>query len=379
MCFSFIALVVATTASGQEYAVAPVNFAGSPHSCSLSRDGKLLAVGGMEGFGNGPMGGWVLWDLHTGRKVHHVPMEGGDAHSLSLSPDGKMLIVGGNAGEAGGELKIFDCESGKVRQLLQGHRSCLHQVLFAPDGKHVISVADDDVVRLWRARDGAAIATYRFVSKVKRRAESCNWQFWENVGKPLSKARIDVAFEKPIEAVYRVALSPNGQTLAVTGGTNDVFLIETYTGKLLQTLHLKEIDAAITVAFSADGTLLAVGAGRQGIGEDHSKKVAVECWLVPEARHSLSLRGHRHSVLRLAVSPDKKTVISGGTVDGLRVWDAATGKQKYHMYAERELSRINDLAFFPDGETLLVIAGLQPIGFWDTISGKPTSQPRKQR
>src|SRR5262249_34384351 len=102
---------------------------------------------------------------------------------------------------------------------------------------------------------------------------------------------------------------------------------------------------------------------------------------------------HDWSISRLAISPDKKTVISGGVHDGFRVWDVATGKQKFSYFTKddprmpRESRPYSDgskyvqkqcraagVAFLPDGKTFLFVPGdwiRTEVYFHDTATGQP--------
>jgi WD40 repeat protein len=371
--------IVAWAVSGiacqtQERALVPFEFGWSPKTCSLSKDGKLLAVGGMDGFSDGPAGGWVLWESLTGKKIQLGRMEGGAAHTIALSADGRLLLAGGNAGARGGELRIFDAKTGQCLHLLAGPKHCLTKVAFAPDAKFALGLADDDVLWVWRVKDGAALAAYRFPSKEKRRAETWNWQSSTARG---PRAEVEVTFETPIKALYQFAISPDGGMIAIVGGTNQVFVIEPLSGKVVHTQRLADINSALSVSFSPDGSLLAIGSG---VDDPDAKRVCIEIWNVSKWRHQSSMRGHQHSVLCLAISPDNKTVLSGGTVDGLRAWDADTGKQKYQLYAptkEEDETDVRDIAFLPGGSSFVAIAGLRPIQFWRTTTGKPAPLPKR--
>ncbi|NJL15525.1 MAG: hypothetical protein HC913_22625, partial [Microscillaceae bacterium] len=70
----------------------------------------------------------------------------------------------------------------------QGHASTVGTILFTPDGKTLISVSEDKTIRFWDVRTGELKKTLR-----------------GQVG------------EGPEGKIYAVAISPDGQTLAVGG------------------------------------------------------------------------------------------------------------------------------------------------------------------
>ena len=76
--------------------------------------------------------------------------------SAILSPDGKRIVmvthkIGGNRMDA---VRIFDVNSGKELQQLQGHSLVFWSAALSPDGKQVITASLDGTVRIWDAETG---------------------------------------------------------------------------------------------------------------------------------------------------------------------------------------------------------------------------------
>ncbi len=86
---------------------------------AFSPDGKLFATGGIVRETDKVTGGEViLWDAQTGDLKHTLPGQTMPVSTLSFSPDGKSLAIAGGSGgdlkdggKTTGEIKLFPLES----------------------------------------------------------------------------------------------------------------------------------------------------------------------------------------------------------------------------------------------------------------------------
>jgi hypothetical protein len=96
-------------------------------SVTLSPDGRTLAFAGGEGTS--------LWDVETGRELHHFAQSAGFGADLAFAPDGRML-----ASCAGGH-SIWLWETASGRQVRQFSRQTaqITAVAFSPDSRIIAS------------------------------------------------------------------------------------------------------------------------------------------------------------------------------------------------------------------------------------------------
>jgi Tol biopolymer transport system component len=104
----------------------------------FSPNGKVVASGGI--------GGEVeLWDVESGKQITSLQGLGKGTWSLAFSPDGQTLAAAG----WDGKVHLWDVETGKLKEPLKGHGSAIYDVAFSPDGKTLASVSQDQALRLW--------------------------------------------------------------------------------------------------------------------------------------------------------------------------------------------------------------------------------------
>jgi WD40 repeat protein len=75
-----------------------------------------------------------------------------------------------------------------------------------------------------------------------------------------------------------------------------------------------------------------------------------------------------------ALSPDRKTLATGGTDFFLRLWDTTTGKEIRQFPAARLALPVQMLTFSPDGKTLATYTYDRIVRLWDLAEGKELKQ-----
>ncbi len=247
-------------------------------SVAFSPDGKRLAAVG-DGRQPAEHGGgepFRLWDAGTGEPIWTAPAVEPPAEffAVAFSPDGKFLAVGGRSPASFGGydakigvLRLHDPRSGKLLRSITGLDD-VWALAFAPDGKALaVATNSDNLVSLF---------------------ETTNWALTESipVGGPTSLAFspdgrtlavgsmsvepagivtiLDLAgkaqprhLAPQPESVLAVALSPDGKHLATGGYDKTARVYDAETGVLKRSRTT--IRWANAVAFSPDGTILAIG------------------------------------------------------------------------------------------------------------------------
>ncbi len=93
---------------------------------------------------------WI-WDRKEDRKYCLRSRPKTQIVDLALSPDERTLAIGQLDPPV---VHLWDCEQGIIRQTLTGHTDWLNSLAFSPDGKWILTGANDETARLWDCESG---------------------------------------------------------------------------------------------------------------------------------------------------------------------------------------------------------------------------------
>jgi WD40 repeat protein len=306
--------------------------------------------------------------------------------AMHYSPDGKLLAVA----TSDGELKLWHAVVARERAILTGHRNVVQAVALSPEGKTVATGGFDHTVKLWDAATGKLAAPPEGKSSVRHKgpvlALACS------ADGALASASADrtvrlfdletmqetAVLEGHTDAVWAVAFSGDGKTLATGSSDGTVKLWDARSGKLKATLPGG--GEVFAVAISRDGKTLAFGGGDL---LDRARSGTVTLWDVALSKPRATLRGHTAAVLALAFSEDGKTLASGGADGAVILWDEA-GKKRAAL--PRQALPVRAVTFARGGQALVLALGdsARPsapgaILTWDVATGRARPPLRGHR
>ena len=385
------------------------------NSLAFSPDSRFLASGSDDKTVR-------VWDVSGKRAVHTLEGHKNCIYALAWFPDGKRLISGSDDHT----LMIWDPKTGRRIKTLTGHGDMVQSVAVSLDGRHIVSGSWDKTLRLWDGRSGAFV---KVLAEQNRTVASLSFspdgrEILTGLGDgsgacennlftvPQGKKRL--SFTEHDNTVGATAISPDGR-LAATGGGDEklIYLWDVKTGAVKQTLSGKG-KSVRAVGFPGTGSPLPgeqrsintandlgplqrrmrISGGRVedlGAVDDpasfiraretgggytlRTKKggdyglnailqVVKDGRVVAEMeRDSTSGLDHRSYTL----TPDNRTVVSGGGTGDLTLYNTQTGKKIRDLIGHRGVWAV---AASPDGRFLVSGSGDQTVRVWNLATGE---------
>ncbi len=329
---------------------------------AFSHDGKLLAVASREYTGSSEKhrGGIEIFDFSTGTLVRRIAGPRRPFGQVAFSPDGKTLAASGRNDST---LHTWEVATGRELGPSNAHRGSVVQVVVAPDNRTVATAASDNTVRIWDAHSG----------KHLQQVDGSKVWFCDNGqtlvtivdGEDRALASWDAATGRqrfrhalPPCLLYANALSADGRTLAFARADYSIGLWDITSGKELGRLpgHKGLVGP---VVFSADGKRLASASAQEKL---------VFVWDLDTRKE---VRRFKAAPLSLAFSPDGRLLAAASSIDGIPVWDIATGAE-FHWIRDQKtpLPRAWRVGFSPDGRMLVLGTIRGQVSLWEMASGR---------
>ncbi|TBR57039.1 hypothetical protein B4U84_26805 [Westiellopsis prolifica IICB1] len=164
-------------------------------------------------------------------------------------------------------------------------------------------------------------------------------------------------FAETFGGVISVAFSPDGKLLALGDTNGEIRLYQVSDWK--QVLVFKGHSNWVTsVAFSPDRETLASG----------SIDCTLKLWHISTGQCLQDLQGHNDEVWSVTFSPDGQMLASSSDDQTIKLWSVCTG-QCFKTF-QKHTSWVCSVAFSADGQTLFSGSDDHTVGVWDVSSGE---------
>jgi WD40 repeat protein/serine/threonine protein kinase len=262
--------------------------------------------------------------------------------------------------DAKGQLEV-----GEVRRML-GHKGSVRAVAYSPCGKFALSGSGwphpDGTLRLWdltlgkevwtQAADTGTVLSAEFSpdGRLAASGHSGLVRLWQvETGKKLLVLNHGAD-------MYGLAFLPDNKRILTAGTDGWLKLWDVKTGKKLK--EIKDREGWITrVALSPDGRRVVTG----GTVDPGSSVGIVRLWDLDKGEAIRDFKGHKDSVSGLAYHPSSKLILTGGDDGTVRLWDIETGKEEKTRFVGHP-GGVRSVAFSPEGRRILTGGGGGPSG-----------------
>lgn len=180
-----------------------------------------------------------------------------------------------------------------------------------------------------------------------------------------TEGRLTRRIQNVAQQVQHIALSPDGRLMAVAAGTpgrlGEVKLFDIAGGRLVRTLATAG-DLMTTVDFSPDGKRVAVG------GADH----AVRVFETATGLERFRSEQNADWIMHLAFSPDGKQIVSASRDKTVRIMDAESGELE-QTYAGHE-GPVFTAEFSADGKRVISAGRDREIHLWQAADARKLAE-----
>ena len=293
----------------------------------------------------------AVWDAQRAVKVGQLT----DAFLFEALPTAfrtvgkKTEIV---APAKGNTARIYNA-SGDEERSLEGHQRRVTYAGFSPDGSRIVTISDDNTVRIWNA-DSCELMRKLDLWKQQRPAQKyalVETAAFSPDGRSLLTAASglgvhlwDLETGEPtnLGSGEFAVFSPDGEMIAIFH-YDTARVVDVHAHAVVSRLdHLRQIRH---LEFSADSRLLVTAT------QEENRFAAFEA---ATGKLAAEFRGHSLNVQFVSFNPDGHRLVSASEDRTARVWNLASGAQQSRFPVKIDPRR-PQLSFRPDGEQLVVV------------------------
>ena len=289
-----------------------------------------------------------IWDVASGEKLLTIPPEGpGYYRDVEFSPDGRTVAASTWNSALGGNVRIFDAQTGAQVQRIYAHRENIPNIEYSPDGKSLATAATDASIKIWNVDLAVPVASY-----------------------------VDFGL-----AIQDIEYTPAGDYMMVALGGEHHFpdgsdnpagsaaILWDLKNRAQSHLYSGHSDWSWAADISPDGRLIASGSGPLRFPASiEDLDATVRVWDAESGEELLVLQGHENTVDSVKFMPDSQQLLSSSWDGTIRRWDLTEGVE-IQQYAVPD-ERVYMVELLPNGAQFLSGSSDGLIRLWDLETGE---------
>ncbi|KAL8672735.1 MAG: hypothetical protein Q9168_002825 [Polycauliona sp. 1 TL-2023] len=337
---------------------------------------KLLIAGFSSGL-------FALYDLPGFSMIHTLSMAQQGIDDVAINQSGEWLALGASKL---GQLLVWEWQSESYILKQQGHFDSINDIVYARDGKRIVTAADDGKIKLWDTQSGFCIVTF---TEHSSGVTACEFGPKGNV---LFTASLDGSvrawdliryrnfrtFSAPTRLSFSsLAIDPSGDVVCAGSlGSFDIHIWSVQTGQLLDQLAGHEGPVS-SLAFSPSGGLLVSGSW------DHT----VRMWNIFDRTQSHEALQLQADITDIAIRPDSKQLAVSSLDGQLTFWSVLEASQSASLDGRRDVTggrkltdrrtamnvagtkNFNCISYSMDGSCIITGGNSKYICLYDVVSG----------
>lgn len=288
-----------------------------------------------------------IWDVASGEHIMTIPPEGpGYYRDVEFSPDGQTVAASTWSSALGGNVRIFDAETGEQVQRIYAHRENIPNIEFAPDGKSLATASTDASIKIWNIDLAVPVASFVDFSEAIQDIEYTPAGDYMMVALGSENHFPDGSDNPADSSAFLWDLRNRAQSRAYTGHT----------------------DWSWATDISPDGRLIASGSGPLRFPSSiDDLDATVRVWDAETGEQLLVLEGHENTVDSVKFLADSQQLLSSSWDGTVRRWDLNAGVE-IQQYAVPE-ERIYMVELMPNGTQFVSGSTDTLIRLWDIKTG----------
>ena len=275
-----------------------------------------------------------VFDLVNRRQLRSFSVVGAASERNIFSPDRRRYIVATSSGSTGNQdvkITIYNTETGSEIRTLTGHNTFVVAMAYRPDGRQIVSVDRNNVMKVWDAETGREL-----------RSTNLEHDFYYHLAYSPDGRRLalnpsnriivlDTENYREVLAINfitrpEISLSPNGKYIAVDA-YRTIRVLNQETGRVIQSFSRGNLNSnTATFAWSNDGNRLSFG---HLAGERSHQIRTVD---IETGRQLSAINNQRWiGIDSISYSPDGSRMIQK-TIGSIDLWDVANNRVLFSEY-----------------------------------------------